>query len=138
MINSLKKIFQQEYVWLSILTIVYFIVLKTNSAKFFYVIIAIGISFYFFQIRGIVDYIEQRNLILIEVLSNIFVGLIVGFSILVLYLPPSEISNFEILIACLNLVNLLLLIHFYMKNKKQYKNTHLVLFILLSLLFFGI
>jgi hypothetical protein len=102
------------------------------------VIIAIVVSLYFFQIRGIVDYVKQRNLILIEVLSNIFVGLIVGFSILALYLPPSEISNFEILIACLSLVNLFLLIHFYMKNKKQYKNTHLVLFFLLSLLFFGV
>lgn len=136
--NSLKKILSHEYLWLSILIIIYFIIQKSNSTRFFYVIIAVALSLYFFPVRVIIDFFKQKKILLMELLSNFFVGTTIAFSIPVLYLLPNETSNFKILIACFGLINLLLLIHFYMKNKKQYKNTHLVLIFLIAVLFSGV
>ncbi len=136
--NSLKKIFGYEYVWLSILAILFFIIQKSNSTRFFYAIIAIAISLYLFPIQVIIDYSKQKKLIVIEVLSNFFVGAIVGFSILAIYLLPNELSNFIVLTACFGFINLLFLILFYFKNNKKYKNIHLVLIFLISMMLFGL
>lgn len=116
-----KLIFKRDYILLSILSVLYFLTVKTAIPNYIYLISAFLVSFYFFPIKSFLgsSLMKSSNTKKIIVLLSYFViSNIVALTILTTY--NSDFGFVRIAILIYSILNLAFLFYFHMTESGSY------------------
>lgn len=118
---TLKQILQKDYILLLLLSVLYFLAIKSVLPAFIYLICALLTSFYFFPIKLFLGSALDKNSSskrIIVLLSYFVIGNIIALTALIAF--QSDLDFIRTAIFIYGLVNLAFLIYYHFTESGSY------------------